>query len=268
MSTKVSNRLSGYTANKIKPLLGAALLAVFGLQALPAKAQSVGDIVAGQVLNQLMGGNRNQARRNLPPVRMDSFVQQAGGHAEHIYGDEGANGLPPYFGFSKAHRIDTGIMGTRNAGLTTGHGSIMPDAWGGDEYIGAEWSDTNRGRPPQHWGGQNLDAAALGQAAATGLIQQGLTGLTSSGNDGGGAQATGGNGLPPAPGPGFQPATVHGQFVGYYSPEEVALSQTDFPAAFEQFVYSGRYMGSAENARYILEVEMGRPQNGRTIPGT
>ncbi|MBK9281382.1 MAG: hypothetical protein IPM93_24750 [Candidatus Obscuribacter sp.] len=47
----------------------------------------------------------------------------------------------------------------------------------------------------------------------------------------------------------------------------MALSQTDFPAAFEQFVYSGRYLGSPENARFILENEMGRPQGGRTIPG-
>ena len=37
-------------------------------------------------------------RRSLPPVVMDSFVREAGGHAEHIYGDEGANGLPPYLG--------------------------------------------------------------------------------------------------------------------------------------------------------------------------
>ncbi|HNN62239.1 MAG TPA: hypothetical protein PKH78_04325, partial [Candidatus Obscuribacter sp.] len=151
-------------AVSIKPVMSLALLTLLSLQNLPAQAQSVGDIVSGQVLRQLMGGQAGQ-RRQLPPVRMDSFVDQAGGHAEHIYGDEGANGLPPYFGFSKAHRIDTGIQGIRNQGLTTGHGSVMPDAWGGDEYIGAEWSDTNRGRPPMHWGGENLDAAALGQAA-------------------------------------------------------------------------------------------------------
>ncbi|MBI5172463.1 MAG: hypothetical protein SFV17_23395 [Candidatus Obscuribacter sp.] len=250
-------------AVSIKPVMSLALLTLLSLQQLPAQAQSVGDIVSGQVLRQLMGGQAGQ-RRQLPPVRMDSFVDQAGGHAEHIYGDEGANGLPPYFGFSKAHRIDTGIQGIRNQGLTTGHGSVMPDAWGGDEYIGAEWSDTNRGRPPMHWGGENLDAAALGQAAAAAVVQGVVGGTISSG---GGGDPGSGNGLPPPPGEGYQPATVHGQFVGYYSPEEVALSQTDFPAAFEQFVYSGRYLGSAENARYILENEMGRPQGGRTIPG-
>ena len=115
-----------------------------------------------------------------------------------------------------------------------------------------------------HWGGENLDAAALGQAAAAAVVQGVVGGTTSSG---GGGDPGGGNGLPPPPGEGYQPATVHGQFVGYYSPEEVALSQTDFPAAFEQFVYSGRYLGSPENARFILENEMGRPQGGRTIPG-
>ncbi|MBK9281237.1 MAG: hypothetical protein IPM93_24015 [Candidatus Obscuribacter sp.] len=93
----------------------------------------------------------------------------------------------------------------------------MPDAWGGDEYIGAEWSDTNRGRPPMHWGGENLDAAALGQAAAAAVVQGVVGGTTSSG---GGGDPGGGNGLPPPPGEGYQPATVHGQFVGYYSPEE------------------------------------------------
>lgn len=251
-----------------KPLICGALLTVLGLPLLPAQAQNIGDVITGGVLNQLLGGQqRNTRRATLPPVRMDSFVDQAGGQAELIYGDEGANGLPPYFGFSKAHRIDSGIWGMRDAGLTTGHGSVMPDAWGGDEYIGAEWSNTNRGRPRQQWGGENLDAAALGQAAAAALVQ-GVVGNAASGGGGGGAQAGNeGSGLPPAPGPGFEPATVHGQFVGYYSPEEVALSQTDFPAAFEQFVYSGRYLGSAENARYILENEMGRPQNGRVIPG-
>lgn len=242
----------------IKPVISLALLTLLSLQNLPAQAQSVGDIVSGQVLRQLMGGAGGQ-RRQLPPVRMDSFVDQAGGNKELIYGDEGANGLPPYFGFSKEHRIDAGIMGIRDQGLTTGHGSVMPDAWGGDEKTGNEWSDTNRGRPPMHWGGQQQDAAALAQAAAFAALQGAAGGTTSSGG-GGTTSSGGGNGLPPPPGEGYQPATVHGQFVGYYSPEEVALSATDFPAAFEQFVYSGRYLGSAENARFILETKWADPR--------
>lgn len=257
-----SNKINTKRARSKKPLIALLVLSALGTQMLPARAQNVGDIVTGQVLNQLLGGNqRNRSRRQLPPVQMDSFVDQAGGAAELIYGDEGADGLPPYFGFNASHRIDNGIQGIRDQGLTTGHGSLMPSAWGGDEYIGAEWADTNRGHARNNYGGEGLDAAALAQAAAAALAQGAISGGTSSG----GAGTP--NGLPEPPGPGFQPATVHGQFVGYYSPEEVALAQTDFPAAFEAFVYSGRYLGSAENARYILENEMGRPQGNRVIPG-
>ncbi|MBA4049431.1 MAG: hypothetical protein C0464_00335 [Cyanobacteria bacterium DS2.008] len=60
----------------------------------------------------------------------------------------------------------------------------------------------------------------------------------------------------------YEPATVQGSFVGWYSPEEVALSKTDFPAAFEHFVYSDRYNSSWVNAMFILEREMGRPRPG------
>lgn len=78
----------------------------------------------------------------LPPTQMDSFVHEAGIHAEHIYGDESWKGPPPYESFSEAHRIDTGILDTRDAGLTTGHGSYMPDAVGRDEFLGQEWSNS------------------------------------------------------------------------------------------------------------------------------
>lgn len=177
--------------------------------------------------------------RQLPPCKLDSFVYEAGAHAEHIYGDEGANGLPPYMGFSKAHRINAGIMDVRDAGLTTGHGSLMPDAWGKDEYLGAEW-----GR-----------SGARGHESSDGFSDG--TPIT-----GGGTGGPGGVDYGPPPGEGYQPATTCEGFVGWYSPEEVALSQTDFPAAFEHFVYSGRYTGSMANAIYILEVQMGRPQGG------
>lgn len=101
----------------------------------------------------------------LPPVRMDSFVQQAGGMAEAIYGDEGVGGiekkggnigifhpgkLPPFENFTREHRIDTGIVGQRAAGLTTGHGSFMPCAWGADEYIGNEWALTGNAAIPYY----------------------------------------------------------------------------------------------------------------------
>jgi hypothetical protein len=70
----------------------------------------------------------------LAPTTMDSFVYEAGGNAELIYGDEGTNNIPPYFGFDNTHRIIDGITGTRSQGLTTGHGSYLPSAWGGDEF--------------------------------------------------------------------------------------------------------------------------------------
>jgi len=92
-------------------------------------------------------------RNGLPVTSLDSFVLNAGGHAEHIYGDEGADGLPPYFEFTKVHRINTGITGQRDTGLTTGHGSYMPDAWGGDEFVdGPEWSQSgSNGGNAGHW---------------------------------------------------------------------------------------------------------------------
>lgn len=81
-----------------------------------------------------------RSRNGLPPCNLDSFVYEAKEHAEHIYGDEGTEGPPPYYGFTQAHRINTGIMENRDRGLTTGNGSLMPDAWGGDEFIGAEFT--------------------------------------------------------------------------------------------------------------------------------
>ncbi len=85
-------------------------------------------------------------RNGLPVTSLDSFVLNAGGMAELIYGDEGADGIPPYFEFTVEHRINTGIQGARAAGLTTGHSSMMPDAWGGDEFVkGPEWSMSGSG---------------------------------------------------------------------------------------------------------------------------
>ncbi len=71
------------------------------------------------------GGGRN----GLPNTRLDSFVLNSGGLGEAIYGDEGTAGPPPYFGFGMQHRIGTGIT---SRGLSTGHASVMPSAWGWD----------------------------------------------------------------------------------------------------------------------------------------
>lgn len=83
------------------------------------------------------GGGKN----GLPQTRMDSFIFEAGGNAEDIYGDEGAVGLPPCEEFTQPHRIERGIHGVRQRGLTTLHGSYLPHPWGGDEWVnGAEFS--------------------------------------------------------------------------------------------------------------------------------
>lgn len=90
-----------------------------------------------------------QVRNGLPPTQMDSFVRQAAGNAENIYGDEGHEGPPPFMYFEYENRINSGIYDVRDKGLTTGHGSYMPSAWGRDEFLGAEWSQSgaNGGNP-------------------------------------------------------------------------------------------------------------------------
>lgn len=86
-------------------------------------------------LSTLAGRFGQMASNGLPICRMDSFVLEAGSKAELIYGDEGEDGVSPIEGFNKENRINTGIMGN-DAGLTTGHKSALPSAWGRDEFIG------------------------------------------------------------------------------------------------------------------------------------
>lgn len=73
-------------------------------------------------LDKVFGGGRG-----LPRTTLDSFVKNSGGSADQIYGDEGADGLPPFFGFDSGHRIERGIQ---SGNLTTGHRSGLPEAWG------------------------------------------------------------------------------------------------------------------------------------------
>jgi hypothetical protein len=61
----------------------------------------------------------------LPQTSLDSFVADAGGNADQIYGDEGTTDIPPLFGFSGGNTINSGI----NSNLTTGHASGLPSAW-------------------------------------------------------------------------------------------------------------------------------------------
>ena len=97
------------------------------------------NIITGIYYNPLNQSGA-QTVNGLPPTMMDSFVYNAGGMAELIYGDEGTTDIPPYFVFDQSHRINTGISGVDAAGLTTGHGSVLPNAWGGDEFVGPEFS--------------------------------------------------------------------------------------------------------------------------------
>jgi hypothetical protein len=123
-----------------------------------AQAQSVGQVL-NQGLSLLNGGS--PVPRSLPPTNLDSFVYQSG-YSDAIYGDE-STGLPPYYGFTADHRINAGITGQNAAGLTTGHGSFMPDAWGADEFLygGGEWAMSGNGTGQQAIQATGLNAAQL-----------------------------------------------------------------------------------------------------------
>lgn len=104
---------------------------------------AITSLVAILVLSADAASAQQQARtRNgLPPTSLDSFVNEAGQYKELIYGDESFHGPPPYAEFTRSHRINAGIFGTRDQGLTTGHGSWMPSAVGADEFV----------QPPGEW---------------------------------------------------------------------------------------------------------------------
>lgn len=135
----------------------AATLAMLSVQVLPAEAQAnqriaralppvQSTINMGVRMIPARRANQGGMRNGLPPTNMDSFVYESGAKAWHIYGDEGVYSIPPFMEFSKEHRIEAGINGRRRRGLTTGHGSHLPDAWGGDEFVdGPEWSDSGAG---------------------------------------------------------------------------------------------------------------------------
>ncbi len=93
---------------------------------------------------------RNYQGNGLLPARLDSFVKTSGIYAEQIYGGDSANGKPLFDHFTTDHRINVGIRGDRSAGLTTGHGSYLPDAWGADEFTspGSEFSKSATQRKP------------------------------------------------------------------------------------------------------------------------
>lgn len=113
-------------------------------------------LIAGTAASPAMAQLNN---KGLPPTSLDSFVRHAAGNAELIYGDEGHEGPPPFSFFEYENRINNGIYDIRDKGLTTGHGSVLPSAWGRDEFLGAEWSKSgaNGGNPQLSGPGYLMD---------------------------------------------------------------------------------------------------------------
>lgn len=137
-----------------------------------------------------------QGPYGLPPTRLDSFVKESGGMAWQIYGDEGTYSIPPFFEFDPSHRIERGINGGKAAGLTTSHGSPLPPAWGGDEFVKTE-GFTQSGAPYQNvnpmymmtqpdFGALNQQGANFGFNTGNGLSGNinggGISGRFSNGN--------------------------------------------------------------------------------------
>ncbi len=90
--------------------------------------------------------------QGLPPTTLDSFVAESGFDGS-IYGDEGIGlfGPPPANGLSEANAINAGIRNANNRGLTTGHGSYMPDASGvGWSMSGSHERRARRIENPRH----------------------------------------------------------------------------------------------------------------------
>ncbi len=139
-----------------------------------------------------------QQMNGLPPTCLDSFVDRAGVYANQIYGDEGtgifaASGLAPtpglvtnsplaptpLEGFNADNRIGYGItFSPDNLGLTTGHGSYLPSAWGADEvmvnsmgmpaYPGGEWTQSGPGGPDALF--QNIFGGFMSMGSISNMI--------------------------------------------------------------------------------------------------
>jgi hypothetical protein len=187
----------------------------------------------------------------LPPTHLDSFVHHAliSGHAEHIYGDEGTFGPPPQMGFNIKHRINIGIVGERDEGLTTGHGSYMPDAWGSDEFLKAPgaWSQSGANYGDHKYNGvdgsDNSPSNEGGSAWGDNYNQNGDTGSSS-----GPKQQV----IPYKIGPGWIGVqnTHDGGVMGYMAPGE---SLADFMSG-----RSGHILPEyAEEGKWILANQLG-----------
>lgn len=159
-------------------------------------------------------------RNGLPPTLTDSFVYEAGAHREHIFGDEGVYDIPPYEEFTKVHRLNIGINGSRNVGLTTNHGSYMPDAWGGDEWVdGPEFSHSGRnsGAPanmqPRY---TPRYTSPSGYTISSNRAPDNPQGQDQTSPDPGPQDRNNPNNLPP----GYMGVYQHGMFIGSYDPSQ------------------------------------------------
>jgi hypothetical protein len=113
----------------------------------------------------------------LPPTALDSFVNEAGGQAELIYGDEGVDGKPPYMEFDQTHRINAGITGSTALGLTTGHGSMLPNGVGGDEFVKSEsWTQSGSTSKETYDGGSDMNASLASSGNSGGMPDFGSSG--------------------------------------------------------------------------------------------
>jgi hypothetical protein len=120
------------TTTSVQPMsfdLGGANLATSSEFAAPApaaafQAASQGDQQHTTVQRQQAANMTNQQRNQpnlpitcfgniagggLPMTQFTGFVGPAGGAAEMIYGDEGTDGPPPYFGYTEGNSIQAGL---------------------------------------------------------------------------------------------------------------------------------------------------------------
>lgn len=188
-------------------------------------------IAPGNLALQQMGATK------LPPTRLDSFVAESGFN-DHIYGDEGTDGPPPYESFEKWNRIDAGIYADRDLGLTTNHGSVLPSAWGKDEFIGGpEWSMSGSTGLQEKMASPQKLTKVQTLAQNTGVAEHPWADTTQS--------AEPSEPSPPNPNdPNNMPAGYigvyqHGVFLGSYNPEVDSMGsylQREHPRSYTTFV--------------------------------
>lgn len=108
---------------------GAGPQGMGGLGTQKTGKQNKCDLPCGMEALSMPFGNNGLA--GLPPCNLDSLVKMN----EEVFGDEGIGEIPPYFEFGEEHRLARTVVDP-NPYLTTFHGSVLPSAFGKDEFIG------------------------------------------------------------------------------------------------------------------------------------